>query len=244
MKPTFRDDEQLTLEARAYSGDEEGVKALLKAGSRIQGTDCVSCISPLHYAVAGGHLNVAKILIDHGADVNWNIVVGYSPLHLAAKIGNLEMVNLLLASGSDPGIEDEDGNTPLIIAALAGHANVVRIIRKSLHPEIPVHGRKPRTPDIHRAAELGDLEDLENHLMSGSDINSVNADGLTPLFHAVIGGHSHTVKFLLKNGALPNPVDKTGDTPMDYAMLLDREDIVSSLKQFSGRAARPENKDR
>ena len=45
------------------------------------------------------HTDVAKFLLEHGADVNQKDVFGRTPLHVAAAVDYPEMVNLLIEHG-------------------------------------------------------------------------------------------------------------------------------------------------
>jgi len=76
----------------------------------------------------GGHLEVVKLLLEHGADPNVKNRDGKTPLHNAASEGHLEVVKLLLERGADPNVKDDDGNTPLHNAAWRGHLEVVKLL--------------------------------------------------------------------------------------------------------------------
>ena len=64
--------------------------------------------TPLHFAVAYGSVNIAKYLLDNGANVegdrgnDGSLLSCETPLQMASAQGNEEMVGLLLARGADP----------------------------------------------------------------------------------------------------------------------------------------------
>ncbi|MCK4753354.1 MAG: ankyrin repeat domain-containing protein [Planctomycetes bacterium] len=60
--------------------------------------------------------DVAKILIENGADVNFQTRSGYTPLHYAAGWANKETVELLLSIGVDVNAKTDEGDTPLNVA--------------------------------------------------------------------------------------------------------------------------------
>lgn len=71
--------------------------------------------SPLHLACQKGHLETAKLLLGHGADVvdgekHWEL---HSPLHLAAANGHLTLVELLISHNAAVDCRDEQQRTPL-----------------------------------------------------------------------------------------------------------------------------------
>lgn len=52
--------------------------------------------TPLHEAVKGGHISVAKRLIDLGADAKATDNVGQTSLHIATIVGNVETFREIL----------------------------------------------------------------------------------------------------------------------------------------------------
>jgi uncharacterized protein len=74
---------------------------------------------PLSMAVASGSLGSARMLLDIGTPVNWNIRQGRSPFALneAAYRGDLEMAKLLVRHGADVNGADRNGMTALHCAA-------------------------------------------------------------------------------------------------------------------------------
>lgn len=76
-------------------------------------------------------LEVARLLIKAGAEINRRCEHGRTALQMAAAWGHLDMVQLLIASGADPGIRDDEGLTPSMIAARskrAPDANLQQVI--------------------------------------------------------------------------------------------------------------------
>ena len=67
----------------------------------------------LYRAASEGEINIAKLLLDRGADPKKTFFYGEILLHAAAMSGNLEMVQLLLDTGGDPNKARIDGMTPL-----------------------------------------------------------------------------------------------------------------------------------
>ena len=73
--------------------------------------------TPLHWAAWIGHQDVAKLLLDGGADLNMVTQHGGTPLHWAANNGRKTVVQLLLERGAWPNIRDQFGRTPLSYAS-------------------------------------------------------------------------------------------------------------------------------
>ena len=72
--------------------------------------------------------------------------------------------------------------------------------------------------------------DLSNYQVCSQKINqSVNKYEDTILHYAVYHKREQLIKFLIKNGADPNKVNKRKQTPMDLAK---RYDMVDTLKKY------------
>jgi ankyrin repeat protein len=81
---------------------------------------------PLHIAVLKGQLEIAKLLLSKGAEINKNNDGDEAtPLHIAAQHNKIDIVNLLLANGADVHAKAAKGYTPLHVAAEWGHIYVV-----------------------------------------------------------------------------------------------------------------------
>jgi ankyrin repeat protein len=63
-----------------------------------------------------GGVEVAKVLVEHGAEVNRQCEHGRTALHMAAAWGHLGMVKFLLDNSADPSIRDEENMTPAMVA--------------------------------------------------------------------------------------------------------------------------------
>jgi ankyrin repeat protein len=89
-------------------------------------------VMPLHSAAAGQHLEIARLLLKHGADPNTRQSGGFTALHAAAQNGQVEMVELLIEHAADIEAKSEDGRIPLDFAREGGHERVVRLLTSRL----------------------------------------------------------------------------------------------------------------
>lgn len=106
-----------------------------------------------------GRLEVAKILIRHGADVKAAEKGGATPLHEAARMRHAEFARLLLDNGADVNAKDDEEKTPLDWAHLYGNPlpEIVTLLRS--------HGGNRRsTPDTVNPRESAEnaLDELFN----------------------------------------------------------------------------------
>jgi ankyrin repeat protein len=72
--------------------------------------------------------NLAKVFIEHGANVNLQDTNNKSPLHFALEYGYLDTARLLLDHGADPNALDNDHMTPLHLASERGHLEIVQLL--------------------------------------------------------------------------------------------------------------------
>lgn len=122
------------LHQQVSYGNVEGIKALHSQGAGLEWIDSegktpliVACMNPQLY-------NVAKTLIELGANVNVYRPARHAgtPLHHAAKRGLDQTVKLLLSHGANAVVMNDDCHTPLDLARAKGFGNVVRAIEAHL----------------------------------------------------------------------------------------------------------------
>ncbi|XP_011403405.1 PREDICTED: ankyrin-3-like [Amphimedon queenslandica] len=85
-------------------------------------------LTALNAACVGGFTEMARVLLEMGADPNIGDYFGYTPLCNAARYGRAETVELLLRQGVDPGVKTHAGHTAIHLAALHGQAEVVKVM--------------------------------------------------------------------------------------------------------------------
>ena len=90
---------------------------------------------PLHAAAAGRHIEVCRVLIAGGADVNATQHGGFTPLHEAAQHGDVEMTELFLSAGAARAAKTDAGETAADLATAAGHPDLA----SRLGEEIPAN---------------------------------------------------------------------------------------------------------
>jgi ankyrin repeat protein len=211
--------------------DNAAVEALLASGAEVDETDFIIG-SALHIAVSEGNSEIARILIDHSADVEAiSELQGSRALHLAAQFGNAAMLALLLESGADFEARDGLQSTPLGLAASAGHAEAVRQLLDrgaNVHAKDGQYGGTP----LHEAAHQGRLAVVKLLLEHGADVNATNNSGRTPFWEAAfpqsytVVGDASLLEYLRAQGADPNAKDTSGMSVLEYVELQVRQGDV------------------
>jgi len=86
---------------------------------------------PLIIAAQKGHHEIARILLDAGADPNLTHIFNQSALIYAASNNHPDIVDLLLKYNADPEIkESRFGQTALLVAVIKNNITIVRELRK------------------------------------------------------------------------------------------------------------------
>ena len=96
----------------AKAGDLEAVEDFVAIGRDVNEVD-EGMRTPLHFAVAYGHADVARELLSSGAHLDAREKQGNTPLHYACGYGRAELVSLLVGAGADAAAENGEGKTPL-----------------------------------------------------------------------------------------------------------------------------------
>jgi len=119
-----------TLLEAAKSGDVNTVKGLVRCSNDNCTTDDNDRNTPLMYAVANGHLEVVRALLEGGYDVERTSARKWTPLHEAAWYGHLEICRLLLDWGAKVNPVNGRKDTPLDWATWNGRSSVVKLLEE------------------------------------------------------------------------------------------------------------------
>lgn len=109
---------KVDLHSAVVTDDLEVIRQHIKAGSDLNVLEPSRASTPLLTAAALGKTEAAKILIDAGADLNYQNNDGSTALHTAAFFCSLEIVEALLGKGADKTLKNKMGRTALDIVEL------------------------------------------------------------------------------------------------------------------------------
>ena len=190
-------------------------------------------ITPLIRAAAKDQFQVARFLLDHGADPNRRGGRSETPLLIAAQGGHKSMVELLLDHGAEVnatggprlGVSPPGPATALDCAAYRGFQGVVEsLLSHKADPNIP--GGDGAVP-LHRTAAYPAIAELL--LAHGADPNAKGAEDRTPLQWIAWSGQKETLSVLLDHKADVNARDKSGATPLHSAASANRAEAIKLL---------------
>jgi len=189
-----------TLIEAADVGDVEAVKRMISRGAKVDELNYLGA-PPLQYAVARGHIEIARILVDNGADVNFRIKEGGTPLMGAATCLKPRSIEFLLSKGADPNKKGDGGLFPLAC---------------------------PFQPDV--AAVDKQIECIRLLVSAGAQIDDRADSGFTPLMKAAWFGNTQAAEELLRLGADPGLQDNHGKTAAMIAVERGHDELARLLK--------------
>jgi len=155
--------------------------------------------TPLHLTSRVGHIDVARLLIEHGADVAAQSEHGTTPLHLASFGGHVGLSRLLIEYGADAAAQSNDGTTPLHRASFGGHADMARLLIE--HGADAAAQSNDGTTPLYAASFWGHIDVARLLLEHGANAEAQRDDGTTPLHWASFRGHVDVARLLIEHGA-------------------------------------------
>jgi hypothetical protein len=203
-KPLGREAD-LSLIAVAEAGDLDRVERVLERGASVRGRDGDGRTA-LTAAAFGNHVDVARVLIAAGADVNAKDDTVQSPYLIAtSEVGDdPRLLELTLDNGAEVDDKDSYNGTGLIRAAERGFP---RIVRRLLEAGIDRdHINRLDWTALHEAIVLGEggrphVATVRALIDGGVDVNIPDGDGVRPLALAEERGYDEIAELLRDAGA-------------------------------------------
>ncbi len=190
------------------SGDLRKVTSVIDADTGLLNLRDENGRTPLNLSAEIGNKEIARALIDRGADIDLSDSEYRSPMHHAAARGDADMVRLLLERGSTT-INDtsrarrggfEGGWTPLHLAVLNSWPEVVQLLLDH-GADLEARDGILRTPLV-LAAESRDLRVAEILIERGADINARVIRGYSAILWAARRQFEDYVDLLITKKAL------------------------------------------
>jgi uncharacterized protein len=114
-----------------FFANQETAEALLRAGADVsQASKNAMKVAPLHSAAASKQVEIARRLLELGANPNARQESGLTALHEVAANGQIEFAKLLLNQGADVNAKTDAGKTPMAIAVAAGQTEMANLLRQ------------------------------------------------------------------------------------------------------------------
>jgi len=163
---------------------------------------------PIHFAAVSGNVEMARLLLDAGADVNAGDSDNSTALGIAAMRRHGEMVTFLIERGAEVNHRDRKADCPLSFAV---YGRDEAIIQQLLDAGADLWFRNPEGETLLHIAGMRGVKHIVEHLLDNSaDIEAKSSNGGAPLGFAAMGGQAEIVQLLFDRGADPN-AGRTGD---------------------------------
>ena len=197
-------------------------RQLLTRDSKLIGSIDANGGSALHIAVRNGNLNMVKLLVSSGANVNFQDSYGYTPLHDVAYKWNIEIARYLKANKADFSLRTKDGSTPLHKAVQYNNKDAVLYFA--------TNGSFVNQKRIDNCDKIEMfVPQFNNSSIRSTRDDVLIYDGGTALHDAAKYGMTEIIKILLDKSANPYTVDCDGNTPLILAVMNDRVDAIKVL---------------
>ncbi|XP_048769523.2 uncharacterized protein LOC125675771 isoform X2 [Ostrea edulis] len=183
--------------------------------------------TPLHFAAQNGHLDICRLLIQHGCHPDDQDQVRYTALHRASSQGHTEVIELLINQHCSIDIQDENGNAAIHEAAWHGFSRTLDVLIK--HDCNIIITNKAGFTALHLSAQNGHNQSTRILLLAGCNSDLKNNYGDTALHTAARYGHAGVTRILISARCSLNEQNKNGDTALHIASALKRRKIAKLL---------------
>ena len=225
------------LNSAVRSGDIESVKRLV---NRSKVDVFYNGICPLMLACQCGYVEIVKLLVEEGADVNLQNAYGssrWSALMKAVAFGHVEIAKVLVECGAKIALENTRGESALVISCRSGNKNteVIKLLLQQGYGMVDV------VVSLIVACDAGYVEVVKTLLeYSTEPVNvvftpSVETNlarmyrGWTALTKASAQGHNLIVDILLNNGADIDLKNRDGYSALMVAILKSKQETATLL---------------
>jgi ankyrin repeat protein len=188
--------------------------------------------TPLRAASSRGHIDVVRVLLDQGANVN-TIDKRKTPLYSAYRSQQLEIMRLLLEHGADADVWNDSNEFILHSASRLEDAEVVHLLLRH-NADVNSRGFLDWTP-LQSATSSGHMKVIQLLLDHGADVNALSRGFNPPVppLHIAISERSlEVVQLLLKHGADVNIQDGRSQTAYWFAKFGGQTEIAQLLLEY------------
>jgi ankyrin repeat protein len=182
---------------------------------------------PIHFAATTGNVEIARLLLDAGADIDAGDSDNSTALGVAAMRKHGEMVAFLIERGADVNRRDRKADCPLSFAV---YGRDEAIIQQLVVAGADLYFRNPGGETLlHISCARGVRGFVEHLVENGADIEARAAGGGTPLGYAAMSEQVEIVQLLLDRGADPNPGNPGETVPLIFAAWRDQTECARVL---------------
>jgi len=220
------------LQRAVTKGDVETVRNILPGLSwqAVNSPDKFG-LSPLMIAAQRGYVEVARVLIENSADVNFQSTSGKTPLMMASFSGNVEVAQLLREQNASWDVLDKTGSTALHWAVDGANLDMIRwMLQDGCRVDVKDE-TSGWTPLMRVAAVSGNVNVAKVLIHHGANVHTMDKEGKTTLMNAALNGFEALVKLLVKKGVSVKFKSEHGKTALDFARSFEHERVIHFLQE-------------
>lgn len=182
----------------------------------------------IHMATKQKDIEILKIVIDAGCNLDLQNGKGQTALHLAAANEMEEFVRLLCQAGADPDVQDNEHQSPIHLATARGYQRIMDILSEKFKASI-MYRTKDGSTLMHLASSAYNAQAALSFIRKGIPIHMPNKEGAKCIHIASIRGHVEVVKAIVAKGENVDSRTKDGFTPLHLAVKFGKHDLVEAL---------------
>src|SRR5713226_7266094 len=97
---------------------------IIELSENVRSQRSIDNATPLHLASRSGYVDIARMLIECGANPTAQMKDGETALHLVSQSGKVDVARMLLERGADLTAQSKDGETALHVASRSGNVDI------------------------------------------------------------------------------------------------------------------------
>jgi ankyrin repeat protein/L-ascorbate metabolism protein UlaG (beta-lactamase superfamily) len=170
---------------------------------------------PIHTVAGTGNVEIAKLLLEAGADNDAGDSDNSTALGVAAMYKHAELVAFLITEGADVNRRDRKADCPLSFAV---YGRDEAVVQQLLDAGADLYFRSPNGETLLHIACMRGVRNLVEHLLenNSAELEIQTRGGGTALGLAAMRGHQEIVELLIKHNANTNPAKPGENNPIHF----------------------------
>ncbi|XP_046389392.1 ankyrin-1 [Ischnura elegans] len=197
----FSQSGKIPLQLAVESGNQSMVRELLGSltQEQLKTLTEVKGDTALHLAARRRDVDMLRILVDYGANVDMQNNDGQTALHIASAEGDDSLVKYFYSVRASASITDNEDRTPMHLAAEKGHASVIELLADKFKASI-YERTKDGSTLMHIASLNGHADCAMMLFKKGVYLHMPNKGGARSIHTAARYGHVGIISTLIQKG--------------------------------------------